>query len=643
MNFLAPLAGLFGALSIPIILLYMLRLRRVEMQVSSNFLWRDLVRDREANAPWQRLRFSWLLLLQLLILVALVLALMRPFIEVETISAGRIVLLLDASASMNATDVENTRFEAAQNAALDVVETLGGGDEITLIRVADVPEVLLAGSSNRAELRRAIQDAEASQSSADWTAALTLAAAGGQGARDLDVVIVTDGGLPGGLPDIPGNIRLVTVGQSPENVAISALATRTRSGQAPQLFAQVTNYGSQDTAVIFDIRLDGELFDAQRYDVPAGQRIDIITNNLPDSFDSLTAGLSEPAAVNVPDYLALDNQAYTVQSESGAGRVLLITERNIFLNQIFNSLSGVQLTTATPAQGLPAETFDLTVLDGWLPPQLPQGDLFIINPPSSTPLFTLTGTAEDINLARVTRTEAGHPVTNYLDFSQVNIRAFQQLDGFGAWGNTLIQAEGGPLLIAGEENGRQIAILSFALQDSDLPLQLAWPILVANLTQWYTPARILNAPDGLTPGETITIRSLRGEQVRIHQPNGHEETFALNDSGALIYAQTTQAGFYRVEVLEGDNVIVTDRFAVNMFDPQESRIAPVESVTLGTTTVTEAAREEKGQRELWEYLALLGLLILLIEWLYYHRASWRVRLSQWQGQAQPRSVGGRIR
>ncbi|NJL94183.1 MAG: hypothetical protein HC915_10875 [Anaerolineae bacterium] len=50
--------------------------------VSSNFLWQQLVQDREANAPWQRLRFSWLLLLQLLILAALVLAIMRPYLEV---------------------------------------------------------------------------------------------------------------------------------------------------------------------------------------------------------------------------------------------------------------------------------------------------------------------------------------------------------------------------------------------------------------------------------------------------------------------------------------------------------------------------------------------------------------------------------
>ena len=56
MGLLAPLA-LIGLISVPIIVaFYMLRLRRPERPVSSTFLWQQLVRDVEANAPWQRLR-----------------------------------------------------------------------------------------------------------------------------------------------------------------------------------------------------------------------------------------------------------------------------------------------------------------------------------------------------------------------------------------------------------------------------------------------------------------------------------------------------------------------------------------------------------------------------------------------------------
>jgi hypothetical protein len=106
--------GLSALLSRPIILMYMLRLRRREMRVSSTLLWEKLVRDREANAPWQRLRRNLLLLLQLLILGALVLALARPFLPTPAIVRGNTVVLLDASASMQAADVAPSRFAAAQ-------------------------------------------------------------------------------------------------------------------------------------------------------------------------------------------------------------------------------------------------------------------------------------------------------------------------------------------------------------------------------------------------------------------------------------------------------------------------------------------------------------------------------------------------
>src|SRR6185436_15784114 len=119
MSFLAPLALLAGLLALPIILLYMLKLRRREVQVSSTLLWQMVLRDREANSPWQRLRRNLLLLLQLLLLAALALALARPFYPIPTIATGTLVVLLDGSASMNATDVlgADSRFEAARAAA----------------------------------------------------------------------------------------------------------------------------------------------------------------------------------------------------------------------------------------------------------------------------------------------------------------------------------------------------------------------------------------------------------------------------------------------------------------------------------------------------------------------------------------------
>ena len=71
LRFLTPIAFTGLALALPIILLYLLKLRRRETPVSSNFLWQQVLQDAEANTPWQRLRRNLLLFLQLLILASL--------------------------------------------------------------------------------------------------------------------------------------------------------------------------------------------------------------------------------------------------------------------------------------------------------------------------------------------------------------------------------------------------------------------------------------------------------------------------------------------------------------------------------------------------------------------------------------------
>lgn len=630
LGFVTPALLGLSALAIPIFLLYMLRLRRTDMPISSTFLWQQLIRDREANAPWQRLRPNLLMLLQLLILAALVLALARPFAEVDTLTTGRIVLLLDASASMTATDMGGggTRFKAAQDIALDTVNTLGADDTMTVIQVSDVPEVLAAATRDRSVLRRAIRDASPSSVSADWQSALTLAAAGGRGVDNLRVVVLSDGGLPSNLPEIPGKVIYEKVGREDDNFALTALSVRALPDNPPELFAQISNYGSSDIEVIFALDLDDELFNALRYIVPAQSSVDVNMDNLPTNFTRVKASISRPTGSNVPDYVDSDNVGYAVFSPGGTGKALLVTTGNRFLEQVYSLLAGIELTTVTPEQGLPVGDYDLTILDGWLPTgDLPKGDLLIVNPPESSRLFDVTGESNvtSIDEASGGLTDSDNPITRYVDFRTINIRKFRTIER-ADWANVLIQTtEGAPLLLAGDFGGQQVAVLTFALQESDLPLQLAWPILVANLTEWYRPQRaVSNVGDSLPPGSPITIRpTVESDAIVVERPDGEKSTFELTNSAQVIYADTSQTGLYKIEVKLGNNVVQRDAFAINLFDPAESAIAPRDELTIitaeGETRITSSAREEKGRRELWTYIASAGLVILGIEWWYYHR------------------------
>ncbi len=635
MSFLAPaaLAGL--AIAIPVLLLYMLRLRRREQVISSTFLWRQVIQDTEANTPWQRLRRSLLLFLQLLILLLLALALARPFITVPTVSAGKIALLVDASASMTANDMDGqTRFEAALDKAHGIVNNMNPQDRISLIRVGEAAEPMTSYTDDKAELRLALNSMSAGQGRADWDTALTLAAGGAAGAENFSIVMISDGGI-GAAASLPANIPrpiYVPVGQSSDNVAITALAARALAGQPPQLFAQVTNYGDSPVDISLVIRLDDVLRLSRSGAIPPRSQLPIpFDEPIAEPFSALSASLTFDS--DVQDFLALDNRAWTVRNQVSARRIFYVSaDSNLFVEQVLRSLPGVQTFRGSPDnKQLPGDEFDLYVFNGWLPNRLPNGDMLIINPPASTPLFAVGPPIEAASDIEVVDSES--PITDFVDLDEMSLLQFQPVTA--DWAAPLIRTAGGDILLAGEANARQIAILPFDIRDSNLPLLIAYPILMANLLDWFSPADIVSLPDGLSVGDPLVIQPpLLADGVRITLPTGETRDLPVNGS-ALVFTDTNQLGLYRLEIVQDGEVARSQNFAVNLFATGESDIAPVaeEDLTLGGGAVETETNEQLGLREFWGLLVILALLTFLLEWFVYHR---RLRLPMSMTESRPR-------
>jgi len=104
---------------------------------------------------------------------------------------------------------------------------------------------------------------------------------------------------------------------------------------------------------------------------------------------------------------------------------------------------------------------------------------------------------------------------------------------------------------------------------------------------------------------------------------------------SAIFADTSAPGLYRVDLRREGETIRTEQFVVNLFDPAESAIEPQESITIGTTTIPRGAREETARREYWPWIAAIGLAILLIEWLVYHRSLRRLPRVTLPGSGRP--------
>jgi hypothetical protein len=632
MGFLIPSALAFAVLALPIIIFYMLKLRRQPAPISSLMLWQQVLQDRQANTPWQRLRRNLLLLLQLLILALLVMALARPYFNVEARVQGNVVILLDASASMQATDIAPSRYAAAQAAAGDLIDRLEAEAAVTVIIVDSSPQVLASAGADHSTLHQALNASRPGNGPADWEAALTLGAANASTLPDSTIVIISDGGLGADglsepaspatatgdstfvMPNLSAPIEFIQIGTGAENQGLVALALRD-GPNGPELFVQIANAAPEPARRLVEINVDGRLFDARQMDVPARGRAGLTLTGLPLDTQRVQASLTGS------DALAADDVAWAVRRAAPV-RVLLVGEGNLFLERALGLLPNIIAQRAAPDQPLPGSPFDLVIFDRTLPTTddssntLPEGNLLFIAPPASTSLFEVSGT---FSQTRPSRLEAQHPLLAYVSLTNLHLAQAQAVKP-PPWAQTIINAEGGPLLLAGQVDSRRVAIVTFDLHQSDLPLQIDFPILVVNLTRWLVPGQNLEQGQTLRAGQPFALppAATAGELI-IQTPA--EAQISL-PSDRTTFNDTGELGLYQVLASELDRTRLLTEFAVNLLAEPETDIRPRPIDFTGPTT-TENTQTETGRWEWWWGLVLLGLIVLLVEWWVYWRGAVR--------------------
>ncbi len=624
MSFIQPSALLFGLLAVPILLLYMLRIRRQEARVPSTLLWAMVLRDRQANTPWQKLRRNLLLLLQLLILASIVLALARPTIPVAAVAGDSLYILLDASASMQAGDVKPSRFEAARREIERMISDMAPGSTMSLILVGDEPQILASAASDKTQLRGALAGAMPGTGTGDWPSALALAAGAiARGSGEATTVIVSDGGLGDqALPSLPSEVRYLPIGVSDENLAISAMALRSTAGGA-ELFLEVRNYGSAQHQAVLSLYADGQLRRSERIDLSPGQNFGFVLDDLPAETKLYQARLEGLGAADGEslDAFSLDDSAYAIYRPPRERRALLFPYQasplryNIFVEKVLLALDDMAPYRAVPADDggllIPAEPFDLYVIDGLWPETLPPGNLLLIDPPEN-PLFAVGERFQIAGPIRVLE----HPLTRYFDWEAVHL-AQARLTEPPPGSQILVEAEGVPLVYLAEAADRRLAVIAFDLHDSDLPLQVTFPIVFAQLANILSPPLALDDLE-LQPGSPLSIRpGPEVTHIEVTTPSG--QAYGLDPSGSgFIFGETEELGLYRV-AFSPSEAHREDVFAVNLFQENESFIRPAAGVRIGASEIHGSGESGTGEREIWPWLIFLALAILVVEWWVAHQ------------------------
>jgi VWA domain-containing protein/aerotolerance regulator-like protein len=682
--FASPLA-LLGLLFVPaVVAMYLLRLRRSETIVPSTLLWQRLAADVEANAPWQRLRRSLLFLLQLLLVVILALLAARPFIARPAGLARDIVLIVDTSASMSATDVAPDRLGAARAAALDALKDLPAGGKVSVIEAGRTARIVAAGTTDLGRVRQAIDAIRPSASRGDLGDALALAQQLAIQSGDAEVLVATDAALavpPTTRVDAP--IRVLRVGdpKGSRNQAIVALAVRTApSGVSHSVFVSVANLDLESATRRVEIWGDDRLLETRTITIDAQQRADVIVDDVGTATDPV--GVVEVRLVAAdattggrPDLLTTDDRAWAVVPPVRDRNILLVGEGDPYLETALTQLPHTNLFGLKPAdypggavRNPGTGAWDLIIFEGTLPDTLPPTPILAIAPPKTSGLGEVTGTLTGPGIGTLGTDE---PVLRYVDLSTTHIATAQKLT-LPAWARTVIPGpKGAPLLYAGIRAGLPAAVLAFEPRESDLPLQVAFPILMANLTGELLGGS--GAPAAaVKPGDPVALTVPTGATgLHVLRPDGSAIDLAPGTAGGLsvTFTQTDQLGVYTATPIFppgasaspsgrasaspnptptatpsagpsgppgglGADPTAPIRFAVDLFDVEESAIAPGPNRVLedlgraraapGASGAPTAATDPTAGRpaardELWIPIVLIVLVGLCIEWTLYHR------------------------
>ncbi len=614
MNFLFPLGmAALGALA-PLVALYLLKQRRQEHVVPAAFLWQNALEDLRASSLFQRLRTPLLFFLQVASIVLFALAAAGASLDLDVgDQPRRIVLVVDRSRSMAATDEEEqTRMEVAKELCLDAIDGLRGSDELMLVAFDRDAEVLVAFTGDETLLTKAVEELRTRDLGSKPAAALRLAASFAKASPGFapEVIIVSDGAVTGGLPLLSCEVKFARVGKSDANQGIAEITLTSVPGEPPQLFVRIENGAAEPVTRTLILSRDGEVADAREVVLaPGGDAVAFFELEEPESDAPVILQLR----LDGNDILAADDVALLVQRPAVPRFGLLVRDApSLYLDArkleaLHPGLAMVELTSAEALASIDGGTqVDLVVFDGVAfdaIPDVPAQIYVNVLPPESG--LRETGRQE---YPVVIDWHHTHPVTVRCQFDDLLIEESMQLSGHER-SEALVDTTGGPLVLLTPVPGREVLVLAFDPAASNLPLKLAWPLLLANSLDHLLAdvQREHEAP--VFPTGSI-IRSDDGVPFTVTTPSGADVAAVAALDGRLQSRETFDAGLYTVTPEGGDG----DPRTFALFDSDEIRLAPRSELTLGGDTVQATPGSIRRNFLLRDPLLLLALGVLLLEW-----------------------------
>jgi hypothetical protein len=233
--------------------------------------------------------------------------------------------------------------------------------------------------------------------------------------------------------------------------------------------------------------------------------------------------------------------------------------------------------------------------------------------------------------------QRSHPLLNLVELGNVRI-----VDSLvvppPSGGKVLIDSTDGPLLSIAPRDSYEDAVLGFEIVgvtadgitnvNTNWPKKHSFPNFCLNIVQYLAGgAADLQVQNNL-PGDTVELDlAQRAKSVTVVLPDKSTRDLPTPTAGKLAFHETEQLGVYDVQAAGQ----LAARFAVNLFDRDESDVRlrarqdgkegvqTVESVAIGYTDVDAESSSSPMRKELWTWLLMAALAVLVLEWYIYNR------------------------
>ena len=609
MSLLQPL-GLLGLLSLPVIvLLHLWHERNRHALIPSLNLWRWL--EREVRGPRMRLPpLTLVLLLHLLAAALLSLALARPRLNflAGPATLNRLVLVVDNTSSMAATDLAPTRLGWTQSRAAQLLAGLSAHDSVALISAGPQPRLIAdsrqVGVTGLLAELVALEPAGVGQA---WPATLALASAAALPDHDNRIVIYSDGAFV--FPETlaaakyPARMEWVRVGEPRPNQAVVTLAARPTGSGGLQVFARLANFSDRAADRTITLLTDGQVFDTHAVQLTAAGTLGQVWT-LPPGVGTVQLSLSGG------DVLPADDTASLGLQDSRPIEAALVAVDGAAVERALRSIPTLTLTRLTPAEYVPFAGHELTIFEGWLPAVLPQGGVLIFDPPPGRSLLPVRGFSE---LGAVLP-PSGDPLFDDVELEHVVFGTAAQINAPAWLAPALLDDAQHEIIWRGSTGASRVVAFGLVLNDTNLARRAAFPILVANAVAEVLPPAL---PASLRAGEALALPPADiFADLTVTNPNG--ESAAFGPSGARVYGATSATGLYRLASQFASGQPWQAAVGVNAGALDESDLRAQAAPKFTTRRGAFDTGLSDGL-ELWPLLAALVALCLLVE----ARLAWR--------------------